>query len=443
MKTRRTDGLILLVLGAVSFLVIGIAWSRTALITMGDFKVVYYSARCLLQHGDPYSEKDVLGVYQGEGRESSEQTITSRRVMTRYFYPPTAFIVTVPFALLGFGAGHVLWIALSAGSLILAAILMWDLSAEFAPILSGAVLGFLLMNSFWLFMIGNSAAISVGLCVIAVWCFLRDRLALAGIICLALSLALKPNDSGLVWLFFLLAGGIFRKRALQTLAVLFALCLGPMLWITHQSPQWPREIRANMSSFSGIGAITDPAATGKAGNFMDSLVEMQSAVSILWPDPLTYNSITYVICGMLLMIWAFASLRSRSSPAQMWLLLAATASLSMLPTYHLQHDAKLLMLTVPACSVLWAERGAIGWLALLVTGAGVVANGDIFTAIRISLTHQFLVPQPNFPSEMLTVLLTRPAPLALLVMSIFYLWVCLRRSLVNGTPLALQRRRSI
>ena len=35
--------------------------------------------------------------------------------------------------------------------------------------------------------------------------------------CLAISLMLKPHDAGLVWLYFLLAGGIYRKRALQAL----------------------------------------------------------------------------------------------------------------------------------------------------------------------------------------------------------------------------------
>lgn len=436
MHKRRTDGLILLLLGTIAFLAIGIVWSsRAVLIAGGDFKVVYYSARCLLQHGDPYSEKDVLTVYQGEGRESPEQTITSRQVMTRYFYPPTAFIVTLPFAFLGFGIGHILWIAISAGTLILGAILMWDVGSEFAPVLSGFLLGFLLMNSFWLFMMGNSSAIVVGLCVIAVWCFLRNRLVSVGVVCLALSLALKPNDSGLVWLFFLLAGGVYRKRALHTLAVLLILGVGPILWVTHQSPHWPHQMRANMSSFSGIGGITDPTATGKAGRYMDSVVELQSAVSILWPEPQAYNSITYLICGALLLIWAMASFRLKSSPRPAWLILAATAPLTMMPTYHMQHDAKLLMLAVPACALVWAERGAIGWAALLITSAGLVTNGDIFTAVRISLTRRFLVPQPSLPSELLTIILTRPGPLALLVMSGFYLWISLRRPVTNSAPL--------
>jgi hypothetical protein len=440
MTKNRRDGLVLLLLGAAVFLLVGLALKRISPISSGDFKVVYYPARCLLQHGDPYLQGDVERVYQAEGRELPSESALNRQVMTQYFYPPTAFVVTLPFALLGYGPGHVLWMIVSAGSLILAAFLMFDLAAEFSPLFSGALLGFLLMNSFWLFMIGNSAAIVVSLCAIAVWCFLKERFVYAGILCFALSLALKPHDSGLVWLFFLLAGRICRKRALQTLLVLAVLCLPSMLWITHVAPHWIQEAHANMLAFTGPGAITDPAATGMAGRNMDSLVQLQSAVSIPWQNPRVYNSITYAICGALLLVWIFATMQLRPCPAKTRLALAAVAPLSMLPIYHLQHDAKLLMLTVPACAMLWAEGGRVGRLAVFITAAGVVINGDIFSFIRIMLTRHFLVPQPNLPSQILTVVLTRPAPLILLIMSVFYLWLYARLPVAVAAPCSLPEK---
>jgi hypothetical protein len=412
-------------LGAALFVIIGILWSRNAyLIRGGDFKVVYYSARCLLHHGDPYSETEVLRVYEQEGRESPNQTITSRHVMTRYFYPPAAFVMTVPFALVGFGPGNVLWIVISASSLILGAFLMWELSANHAPILSGALLGLLLMNSFWLFMIGNAAAIAVGFCAIAVWCFLRRRFGLAGAILLALSLALKPNDSGLVWLFFLLAGGTLRKRALQSFGILVIFSVPVVLWVTHYSPQWPQEMRANMATFSERGGMTDPTAAGKAGKNMDSLAELQSAVSILWPDAAIYNIITWILCGTLLIIWVIVSLQSGSSKSQGWFALAAAAPLTMLPTYHFQHDAKLVMLAIPGCAVLWARRDLIGWAAVFVTSAAIIVNGDIFSGVRILLSRSMVAQQTSFSGRLVAMVFTRPAPLALLSMAIFYLWVC-------------------
>ncbi len=433
MTKSRFDGFALLLLGAAIFLLVGLALKHVSSISMGDFKVVYYSARCLLKNGDPYLERDVLRVYQAEGRERPSESVLNRQVMTRYFYPPTAFVFTAPFAFLGFGPGQLLWMLFSAGGLILAAVLAFDLAADFAPVISGALLGFLLMNSLWLLMIGNSAAIVVSLCSIAVWCFLKERFVPVGVLCLALSLAVKPHDSGLVWLFFLLAGGTFRKRALQTLLVFAVLCLPAVLWVTHVSPHWIQEARSNMLTFSGVTGLTDPAATGMAGRYLDSFVQLQSAVSIVWADPLVYNSITYVICGVMLLIWAIVTVRLRPIQGRSWLALAAITPLSMLPIYHLQHDAKLLILTVPACAMLWSEGGIIGLMAVIVTAAGIAVNGDIFTTIRIALTHQFVVPQPNLPSEMLTVVLTRPGPLFLLLMAVFYMWVYIRHPLLAAT----------
>ncbi|MGA8088766.1 MAG: glycosyltransferase family 87 protein [Terracidiphilus sp.] len=431
MKKGRLDGLILVLLGMIVFLVVGIAWRHVSLIEMGDFKVVYYPARCLLQHGDPYSERDVLRVYQGEDRERPNEPILDRQVKTRFFYPPTALIVTLPFAFVGFAAGKLLWTVFLTLSLVLASILACDMAGDLAPLLSGFLAGFALMNSFWLFMVGNAAAIAVGLCVIAVWCFYRGRLVVLGVLCLALSLALKPNDSGLVWLCLLLVGGAFRKRALQALFTVVILSLPVVLWVTYVSSHWLQELQANMAFFSGVGSIVDPAATGMTGRNMDSLVQLQSVAGIFFTNPSTYNLIAYAIGIVLILIWVVLTARTRPTPIGVSLALAAAAPLSMLPTYHMQHDAKLILLTIPACAMLWARRGALGWLAMLVTAAGFVVNGDIFSGIRILLTRGILVPQPTFASRLITVVFTRPAPLVLLLMAVFYLWVLAKHSLLD------------
>ncbi len=148
MKEERRDGLVFLIFGALAFLIIGLAWKHVSPIEMGDFKVVYYASRCLLQHRDPYSQQDVLSVYRAEGRESPTEPSLDRDVKTRFFYPPTAFILTVPIALAGFEAGKLIWTLLCAGSLILAAFLVWDASAEFSPTLAGLLSALLLAKQF-------------------------------------------------------------------------------------------------------------------------------------------------------------------------------------------------------------------------------------------------------------------------------------------------------
>jgi hypothetical protein len=88
----------------------------------------------------------------------------------------------------------------------------------------------------------------VSLSAVAVWCFLRERFVLAGILCLAVALAVKPQDSGLVWLYFLRAGGVYRKRALQTLLATAVLSLPGVLWVWHASPHWFAEWQSNVAA---------------------------------------------------------------------------------------------------------------------------------------------------------------------------------------------------
>ena len=168
-----------------------------------------------------------------------------RRVVSTYVHLPNAFILTVPFGLLAWGPAYVLWMALTAISFILAAYLMWSLGADYAPVASGVLICVFLLNSELLLEIGNAAGIAISLCVIAVWCFVKKRLLPIGILCLAVSLLITPHDGGLVWLYFLLAGGGFPQRALQTLVLAIALSLPGILWISHVAPNWMQELHAN------------------------------------------------------------------------------------------------------------------------------------------------------------------------------------------------------
>jgi hypothetical protein len=430
MNSARRDGLYLLLLGSLAFMLLGAAWENAASAPLLDFRALYYPARCLLQHCDPYNASEVLRVYQAEGVYGSLDTAKQRLMTTQYGYLPTAFSFTVPFAMLPWGPAHLLWLALTIGSLIFSSYLIWHLGANYAPIISGFLIGFLLANSETLVMQGMCAGIVVSLCVVAVWCFFQERFVPAGILCLVVSLAVKPQDSGLVRLYFLLAGGVYRKRALQTLVAAVAFCLPSVLWVWHVAPQWIQELHSNILAFSAHGGINDPGPASSGAHGLAMVINLQEVISVFRDDPRIYNLASYLVCAPLLLVWIFATLRSRPSTRRTWLALAAIAPLTMLPFYHRQYDAKLLLLAVPACALLWAEGGLIGRLALLVTAAGFVFNGDIFMAIVISLTSY--LPTTVLGGQIQAVALVFPAPLILLVMSVFYLWVYVRSCSVHA-----------
>jgi hypothetical protein len=401
-----------------------------------DFRAVYYGTRCLLEHHNPYKVSELESVYRADGGERPSETVPAHQAVVLYVNVPTTFIVVAPFAMLPWGPAHVLWVALTAGIFILAALLMWNLGASYAPGVSLFLICILLVNCESIFVAGNTAGIAVGLCVVAVWCFLKERFVPAGILCLALSLAIKPHDAGLVWLYFLLAGGVYRKRALQTLLITAILGLSAFLWVSHVAPHWMQDWQSNLATISAHGGINEPGPASLTGRSAFMVIDLQAAISIFRDDPRIYNPASYIFCGVLLLLWAVRTLRSSFSPARAWIALAAIVPLTMLITYHRPWDAKLLMLTIPACAMLWAEGGRIARIALLVNSLGLLLTADIPLAILSNIPNQLHVGTASIFGKMLTFVLIRPASLILLVMSIFYLWVYLRHELPQAKDIS-------
>jgi hypothetical protein len=433
MKQIRFDGRYLLVFGGLILLLFGIPLNYSSPIPITDFRAAYYSGRCLLHSCDPYKESDVLRTYQDEGGDFPLDSAGMRQVVAEYVYPPTAFAFTIPFAMLPWKIACALWIALLVSSVIIASFLIWDLGADYAPVLSSSLIAFLLANSVLVVIIGNPAGFAVGLCCVAVWCFLRDRLLPVGILCLATSLVVKPQDAGLVWLYFLLAGGAYRKRALQTVLVAAALSLPAVLWVGHVAPNWMHEISSNIAEYSAHGGINDPGPAS-AGRGIGMPVSLQRVISAIWDDPRIYNPASYLICAPLLLIWAFVTLRTRPSPSRTLLAIAAIAALSMMPVYHRQYDAKLIVLAVPACAMLWAEGGPIGWAALLLNGAAFLLIADLLWAIFFGAIGNLHLPAAGLPGQVIAALPVFPTPIILLAMGIFYLIVYVRRSSADAHP---------
>jgi hypothetical protein len=249
----------------------------------------------------------------------------------------------------------------------------------------------------------------------------------AGVLCLALSLAIKPHDAGFVWLYFLLAGGVYRKRALQTLFITAVLGLAAFLWVSHVAPHWMQDWQTNLATISAPGGINEPGPASLTGRSAFMVIDLQAAISIFRDDPRIYNPASYIVCGALLLAWAVRTLRSSFSAARAWIALAGIVPLTMLITYHRPWDAKLLMLTIPACALLWAEGGRIARIALLVNSLALLLTADITLAILSDVANKLHVDTASIFGQMLTVVLIRSTSLSLLAMSIFYLWVYLRR----------------
>lgn len=426
-STRRIGLLGLLLSGGISILW-GLAIGLKAEAGTLDFQAVYYGTRCLLEHHNPYNVPELEAVYRADGGERPSETAKHRQTVTLYVNLPTTFLFVAPLAMLPVGAAQAIWMLFLIGVFILAAILMWRLGESYAPGVSVFLICILLAESELTFATGNTAGVVVGLCLVAVWCFLRERFVTVGILCLAASLAIKPHDAGLVWLYFLLAGGVYRKRALQALLITVVLSVSAVLWVSHVAPHWMQDWSANMASISGPGGLNNPGPNSVTGSTAGMVIDLQAAVAVFRDDPRFYNPVSYLVCGVLLLVWAVTALRSRFSRVTAMFALAAVVPLTMLVTYHRPYDAKLLLLSVPACAMLWAEGAPIRWLGLLVSTAAIVMTGEVPLAALINLTNNLKIGTPGIFGQMLRVIVMRPASLSLLAMAIFYVWVYARRT---------------
>jgi hypothetical protein len=430
MTRERLDGLYLLLLGGIVFLLLGLMLENIAPAPMSDFKAIYYGARAVIHHDNPYQDGVILREFLADGAQFPADPIISRSVQRAILVCinlPTSLFLVAPFAYLAYGTAHVLWMMLMAGSLLIAAYLMWDLGADFNPVIAGALAGFVLANSEVLAIIGNAAAIVIGLCLVAVWCFVKNRFAVIGVVCLAVSLAFKPHDAGFVWLYLLLAGGALRKRAIQVLVLAIAISIPAMLWVSHVAPHWIQELHSNLAATSARGDLNDPGPSSTGAHTLGMVVSLQTVLSVFRDDSRFYNPATYLVIGPLILIWALVTLRSRSSTDRMWIALAAIAALSLLPVYHRIYDAKLLLLSIPACTMLWAEEGLIGWLSVGITTVAIAFTSDLPWVLFTMLLSRLRPAMPWLSDSVLNALVVYPAPMALLAMSIFYLWVYVRR----------------
>jgi hypothetical protein len=424
MTKARCISFLLFLLGCAAMVSLGFSFERVSQVSMADFTAYYYPARCLVQHSDPYRAENVLRVYQAVNPGRNFELPSLRQIALLDDNLPTAIVFMAPIVMLPWSSAHLLWMALIATCFILACWLMWNLGSRAIPGISGGLVFIFLFGSELLLEVGNLAGIVTSLSVIACWCFLEDQLVPAGTACLALSLLLKPHVAGFILLYFFLAGGENRKRALKTLMLTGVLAVPAVLWVSHVAPGWRVELQGNLHAFMAHGGVNDPGplAFDPRGHGA-VIVSLQTVFSLIRDNPRFYDPATYLFCAPFLVIWALAILQRRFSAQTAWLALAAIAALSMLPLYHRQHDTRMLILTIPAVAVLWEE--AAGWvaqLATVLTVATALLTANFSVQFLAGFADVFHLSGGGFASRLADIALTRPVPFILLITGTFYLW---------------------
>ena len=420
----QSDGFLLLSLGALIFVALGFLMLTARKDSGLDFRIAYSTAGCLVEHRDPYNQDVLLRTYQENGGTLPQGGVETLRSEGLYIYLPTIFVATVPLLLFPMSLAYLLWTAIAALGFLIAAWMMWDVGKEYAPLLTGALLCCYLANSGSLISTGNAASIALSLGIIGAWCILRDKWVAAGVLCMALSLAIKPHDSAFLWLALLFCGGAFRRRALQSLAVMACVSLPFVVWLWRIAPHWIEEMRAHIAVLSAHGAVSDPGPATVLNRGTLALTNLQAVFSLMWDDPRFYNAASYAICLAMAVVAIVVTLRRRPTETARWVAMAFAAALTLLPVYHRQYDSKLLILTIPACALLWARRGRMGRTAVVMTALGLLVTSDLPWAFYLATTSKMHFSGTAERLHFLSLAL--PVPCVVAGVALYYLVVYLK-----------------
>lgn len=412
----------LVLLGCIFFVVRGIHDEKVALHS-GDFLPVYSGARCMVEGANPYNPEALLQVDRSSG---VNQRWTA--VVLEYenpVYPPTSLFLLTPLGAMGWVPAHDIWLVIEGLSFSVATLLVWELCAEDAPVLAGALLCVFTASSTLLLMTANPATVAVGLCVVGVWCALRQRMVWLGVICLALSLLLKPQIGGFVWLYLLLCAPIYRRFAWKVLAASVVMAIPAIAWISLMpaSHHWLPELIKTVRTSMGAGGTDDPGISNPTSY---SYLNLQCIFAMVWSHPRIYNLVSYAIAGPMIALWLWVTVKSAPTRRMTLLGLASGTLLSLLAVYHRIYDGRLLLLMFPAAMLLWAERGRRGWLAV-----GCVAG---VTVVLLNALYHFLRVRGDaiYAGPLWMQLAGRPYPFVMLAVAAAYLWIYVREAQAVG-----------
>ncbi|HEY4089087.1 MAG TPA: glycosyltransferase family 87 protein [Bryobacteraceae bacterium] len=345
---------------------------------MHDFVAPYSGARCLLLGCDPYDSLQVQKTFADAGGQPVDRGEKWSYIPP--VYPPSTLVELLPFAFLNYHSARVAWFLLSA-LVSIASFLLWAglLTPIYRPWM--ALLGALLSASYaaaFATEAGQTSFIAVGLAVISLWCFIRDRHNVAGVICLGIAMGLKPQLAGVVFLYLILRP-VFRRPALKAAIIAIALLVIGVAWVSFSAPSknWRAELSEHITTSQQVGGVNDPS---NANQFAPDIVNAQAAWVLATGDPSTYNLLSWLLFAALFIPFVIGAWRGAGTTTQMFGALAAIACIGMLPVYHRVYDLLILALTFPSLICLFAQRQKLRWIAAAATLVA-LAPGPILNRI--------------------------------------------------------------
>lgn len=344
-------------LGCLVFLVLGFH-REPRVFHSRDFKQPYASARCLLEHCNPYSESDTEAQYAAARGPNNDQLVF---VPYSALYPPPSLLLLAPVAALPYPAAHFVWLLLIAAGFCTAAMLVANLCAPYGSFVAVIALACFVAGSDVLLMLGQLSGVAIALLVIGIWALLREKVAVA-VVCITLALCLKPHDVLLFVPYLLMGGRKWRRGFWGIVALTAVITLVAVLWFSTapNTAHWLSDLRVNLAGNSAPGSVNDP---GPSNARADAIADLQAVYSVLRDSKPFYSAAAYGTTAILYLAWLYPAMRMRNTVEKHLLAVAGLACITLLPIYHRQYDTRLLLLIFPAIALLLAPRRGVGILA--------------------------------------------------------------------------------
>lgn len=340
------------------------AGCREAPHDMRDFLPVYAGARCLLHGCNPYDTAQLDAQYFESGGSASYRP---RWYQTPPVYPPSAFLVLSPLALLRIPVVLRLWSALNALLLIACVVFVRSIVPPSSRWLVTILGSCYLVSYLTTFFVGTGqpGAFAISLLIIGTLFYLRGRYMPLATVLLMLSLAVKPQMGLMIVLYFVFSR-IYSRQAVCAItgSIVILLIGGLILKSRPVSAQWTSALRTQIADSEKPGEVNDPRPAVKSSI---AFVNLQAITSVFVDEKKVYDALTYVIFLAGMVAWIAAIARSHSGSSGHWLALATLAALSLLPVYHRDYDTRMLILALPAVAIIFRQRRILGSIVIALT----------------------------------------------------------------------------
>lgn len=304
-----------------------------------DFHFLSNATRLWLAGGNPYDPAQIQQQWVASGAAHSMGPLGDQIVV----YPPTAFPLLAPFALLSPAASAWAWLIvelLCLGLLIRSAAQMNRVGRGLPLLLLVA-----LSLAWWPIRMavyhGQPALPAVALAFAAYALSERGRHWTAGLL-LGIAAALKPHLVAPIAAMLLLP---MRWKPLLLCVLIWAAAGAIGAAQLHQSgwSAWFADWRANLALTNAPGNTSDISV---ANGLRFDMTQLQVPLYSLWPSHTWANTASLAICliGAGLLAWLYIARAARDQV----LLLGALCALSLMVIYHRTPDAALLL---PAAAV--------------------------------------------------------------------------------------------